>query len=108
MKKVFLFIIALMIFVTSCEPVVYNTFGCISVTVIDEIEGTPIQGVNLTLSPHGDSGYTGNDGYWAVCDLESNTYTITVTKDGYQTNRKTIKLDLGKDVDISLPMRKKN
>ena len=49
MKKTFLFIIALIAVVTSCEPVTYDTFCTISGTVIDLETGDPVISSSLTL-----------------------------------------------------------
>ena len=108
MKKTFLFIIALIAVVTSCEPVTYDTFCTISGTVIDLDTGDPIQQATVTLSPTGYDTYTGNDGYFEFIDLDARQYIVTVQKTGYVTNRKTVTTIAGGVVDVNLTLQKRN
>lgn len=108
MKKVVLFIIALIALTTSCEPVVYDTFCTISGTVIDLETGDPVQQATVTLSPTGYNTYTGDDGHFEFIDLDVKTYKLQVQKTGYVTNRKTVTTVAGGVVDVSLTLQKNN
>lgn len=100
----------LLCFTTSCEDdlVTYDTFGSISGTVIDLDSGDPIPQAMVTLSPSGMNTYTGNDGHFDFLDLDARQYTVTVQKTGYATNRKTVTILAGGNVDISLTLKKNN
>ena len=108
MKKTFLFIIALIAVVTSCEPVTYDTFCTISGTVIDLDTGDPVQQATVTLSPTGYNTYTGNDGHFEFIDLDARKYTVMVQKTGYVTNRKEVTPVAGAVANINLTLQKRN
>lgn len=95
---------------TSCDDglVDYEVFGTISGTVIDMESGDPVPQATVTLSPSGMNTYTGNDGHFEFLDLDASQYTVTVQKTGYQTNRKTVTIVAGGNVDVSLTLQKNN
>lgn len=105
MKKTFLFIIALIAVVTSCEPVTYDTFCTISGTVIDLETGDPVQQATVTITPIGYNTYTGSDGSFEFLDLDAGRYTIMVQKTGYVTNRKEVTAIAGSVVSIKLTLQ---
>ena len=108
MKKTFLFIIALIAVVTSCEHVTYDTFCAISGTVIDLQTGDPVQPPTVTITPIGYNTYTGSDGYFEFLDLDVKTYTLQVQKTGYVTNRKEVTPVAGAVANINLTLQKRN
>ena len=95
-------------FATSCSDdyVDYNVLGAISGTVIDLDTGDPISQATVTLSPSGMNTYTRDNGHFEFVDLDARQYTVTVQKTGYQTNRKTVTIIAGGNVDISLTLQK--
>ena len=108
MKKVFLFIIALIALATSCEPVTYDTFCRITGIVVDLETEEPIQGAEVRLSPGGDNTTTGSDGYFDFSGLETHQYTVWASKTGYYDNHKDITPVAGGIKDIRLTLKKKN
>jgi hypothetical protein len=58
------------------------TTGTITGTVTDA-NGTPIEGVNVTISGHSDT--TDGGGQYIIADVPAGTYTVTASKDGYET-----------------------
>lgn len=92
---------------TSCEPVIYDTFGGISGYVIETTTGEAVSNALVTLSPSGLNTYTGSDGFFQFSNLEAGQYTLTIQSTGYSTNRKTINIIAGSTVDVSLTLTKK-
>jgi hypothetical protein len=108
MKKTLLIIIALIALTTACNPVTYDTFCDITGIVVDLDSGDPIQGALVTLSPRGYNTYTGSDGYFEFLDLDVHQYTVSVSKTGYNANRKDITPVAGSVANIKLTLQKKN
>lgn len=96
-------------FSTSCtdDLIEYDTYCTISGTVIDVETGDPIPQATITLSPSGKNTYTGSDGHFEFVDLDARQYTITVQKNGYTTNRKTVTTIAGGTLDVSITLQKK-
>jgi len=70
-------------------------------TVTNADTGLPINGAHVTVGSK--STTTGTGGYYIITGLGSGTYTMTVTKDGYQT--KTLSVDVtfpASDVNVEL------
>jgi hypothetical protein len=58
------------------------TTGTVTGTVTDA-NGTPTEGVNVTISGHSD--ITDGNGQYTIADVPAGTYTVTASKDGYET-----------------------
>ena len=67
----------------------------------------PLPNAAVVLSPGGTSQMTGNDGRFEFTDLEIRQYTLTVQKEGYSTNRKTVNVIVGERVEANIPMSKR-
>lgn len=91
---------------TSCTHTEYDLFGNISGTVIDVDTGEPIQQATVTLSPTSKNTYTGLDGQFEFHELESQQYTVTVQKTGYQANRKLVNVNPSETTNVALVMKK--
>ncbi len=89
----------------SCSSSEYDFFTSIHGTVIDETTTVPVEGVLVSLSPGGLSKTTDAAGYFEFTDLESGQYTITVQKNGYQANRKTVNTVAGETSEISVTLK---
>lgn len=109
MKKIasLIFIMAALC-MSSCatdEPDVFTTiYGIVS----DAGTGEPIGSATVQLSPGGETKLTGTDGYFEFNDLTSQQYTITVQKDGYSSNRKSITAVAGEKNHVNITMTKHN
>jgi len=103
--KLSLFVIIVACFFVACKPESFDTFGNMSGTVIDVDSGEPISQATITLSPSSKNTYTGLDGQFEFLDLESQQYTVTVQKNGYETNRKIVNVVAGETVQVSLVMQ---
>ena len=107
MKKL-IFCLAVLAFFVSCEPAVSSSsFARITGQVIDIDTHDAIEGASVNLSPSGKSTFTGSDGYFDFSDLDVQQYTVTVSKTGYATNRKTVKPVAGEVENITVTLTKK-
>jgi hypothetical protein len=107
MKKL-IFCLAILAFFVSCEPAVSSSnFSRIVGQVIDLDTHDAIEGASVNLSPSGKSTFTGSDGYFDFSDLDVDQYTVTVQKNGYATNRKTVKPVAGETENITITLSKK-
>lgn len=105
MKKIlFLCLMALPLFITSCSKDEYESFGSLYGVVTDNNTGDPLGNVTVTLSPGGVSKLTGSNGLFEFEELTPQQYTITVQRTGYQTNRKTISAIVGEKVEANITM----
>lgn len=92
---------------TSCEPVVYDTFGGISGFVVDFETGDAVANANVTLSPGGLNTFSGEDGFFQFDNLESKQYTLTIQHLDYRTNRKIANVIPGEVVELTLTLTRK-
>ena len=90
----------------SCKPDVYDTFGEIYGVVTDMDTEEPVVNAIVVLSPGGSSLMTGADGRYEYKALEPQQYTITVQKNGYSTNRKSVTVVLGEKTEANISIRK--
>ncbi|MBD5389937.1 carboxypeptidase regulatory-like domain-containing protein [bacterium] len=91
----------------ACEPTEKTNYGAIYGIVSDVETGEQLPNAAVVLSPGGTSQMTGNDGRFEFNELEIRQYTITVQKDGYSTNRKTITAIVGESVEANIPLKKR-
>ena len=109
MKKfIFLCLMALPLFISSCSKDEYDSYGSLYGVVTDTQTGDALGNVTVTLSPGGISKLTGSNGLFEFIDLTPQQYTITVQKTGYQTNRKTISAVVGEKVEANISMTPQN
>ncbi|MFI3287254.1 MAG: carboxypeptidase regulatory-like domain-containing protein [Rikenellaceae bacterium] len=82
----------------------YSIYGGLYGTVIDAETGQPIQSANVVLSPTNVSTVTGSDGIFEFQNLESQQYSMTVTKSGYLFNSRQVTVLPGQNIsgDITL------
>ncbi|MBQ0016575.1 MAG: carboxypeptidase regulatory-like domain-containing protein [Bacteroidales bacterium] len=105
MKKI-LIMVALMALFVACDKVEFDNFSTISGTIVDAVDQSPIYDVAVTLSPSGKSTRTDGGGYFEFAELDEMQYTITATKSGYSTERRSITAIAGETSNIVIPMGK--
>lgn len=96
----------LLTFMFSCKPAAYDTFGSIYGVVTDMDTAGPVVNVIIVLSPGGASLMTDQNGRFEYRDLEPQQYTITVQKNGYSTNRKSVTVVPGEKTEANISIRK--
>ena len=107
MKKLLKLWLPVVLLATLCACKPEQEYGTIYGVVSDLETAEPLPNAAVVLSPGGTSQMTGNDGCFEFTDLEIRQYTITVQKDGYSTNRKTVNVIVGESVEANIPMSKR-
>lgn len=82
-----------------------SVFGGLYGTVVEENTGTSVHNVSITMSPVGYSTVTGTDGRYEFTSLESQQYTVTAYKSGYQSDSKTITVLPNQNISCDFIMR---
>ena len=90
----------------SCKPAAIDTFGEIYGVVTDMDTAEPVVNAIVVLSPGGTSLMTAEDGRYEYRYLEPQQYTITVQKNGYSTNRKSVTVVPGEKTEANISIRK--
>ena len=109
MRKLRIFALSLiMLSFVSCNPIEYDMFGTIEGTVLDYDTNQPLEYVSVQLSPGGKNMTTSSDGKFIFEELDANQYSLTVQKNGYETNMKTVKVIASETSSVTITMKKKN
>lgn len=69
--------------------------GRIEGEVRDAKTGDPVEGANVTTSPPTQSVLTGDDGTFEFTEVEASSYSVSVTKDGYQERSVSVQVQEG-------------
>lgn len=106
MKNIIILLSLFSMLLCGCSPDYDDTeaFGRIVGTISDYHTNIPIQNATITLSPLGFTTQSDVNGQYEFGRLDVQQYTLTVQKNGYQPNRKTILVYRGESqrVDIQL------
>lgn len=109
MKKIYLLgIVAILLSLTSCAKEEYDVFSSLYGVVSDTKTGELIPNATVVLSPGGETKITGSDGQFIFNEIDPQQYTITVQKEGYQTNRKSVTAIIGETIEINIPLTPQN
>lgn len=82
----------------------YEIYASIHGNVTDYTDGKPLENATVVLSPVGITKQTDATGYYQFENLEIQQYTITVQKNDYQPNRKTISGMSGEDLQVDIQL----
>ena len=82
----------------------YEIFGSIHGCVTDHTDGKPLENASILLTPSGVTKLTDATGFFKFENLDAQQYTLTVQKQGYQPNRKTITAVAGEDFQIDVQL----
>ena len=104
MKRLLLFIMVPLLFLTTCTEPVVDTFGNIAGTVTDSQTLAPLAGVSVKISPTGSSQVTGNNGSFQFDNLEVQEYTISFSKKGYHSHEEKVSVKPGLSSTIQVSM----
>ncbi|MDE7455087.1 MAG: carboxypeptidase regulatory-like domain-containing protein [Prevotella sp.] len=94
-KLLYLFIATAILGACSSDITEGAKFGSIVGSVSDRTTGEPVATVNVSIKPGGSSTVTGSDGTFTFRNLEPNSYTLTITKEGYKQNSSTMTVRVG-------------
>lgn len=106
MKKILAFVFLLSLI--SCNPIEYDIFGTIEGTVVDSETFEPIGYVSVDLSPGSKNVITSDDGKFVFDDLDAQQYSLSVHKNGYESNIRTVKVLSGETSEVMITIKKMN
>ena len=93
--------------VTGCgDEVSYDVFSTIRGAVYDASTGEPLPNAAVTLMPSNRTLQTGWDGTFAFEELDPGQYTLSVQKEGYYVDRKSVTAISGETVQTDILLRK--
>ena len=106
MKRVFLRYSILLpsLLAISCTKDIVDTTGNVVGVVSDSRSGTFLSGVSIALSPTGKTITTGVDGKYEFRDIESQEYSISASKSGYKSDKKTVFVQAGNDTSLDFQL----
>lgn len=70
----------------------------------DSRSGAFLSGVSVALTPTGKTYTTGVDGKYEFRDIESQEYSVSVTKSGYQSDKRTAFVQVGQDTNLDFQL----
>lgn len=88
----------------SCTKDIIDTTGNIVGVISDSRTGSFLSGVSVTTSPLGKTFTTGVDGKYEFRNLESQEYSISISKNGYNSDKKTVFVQVGEDTNLDFQM----
>jgi translation initiation factor 2 alpha subunit (eIF-2alpha) len=83
-------------------------FGTMEGTVLDIDTNKGIENVYVTLSPSNKNLMTDSDGKFTFSELDAKQYSVTVQKNDYETNIKTLNVISSETTKVIITMKKKN
>ena len=92
----------------SCQSPEYDNFGDIRGQVIHPDNSLGIPEALISLSPGGKTCLTDSNGSFGFEALEIQQYTLTVQKEGYETNRKSLNPVPGQSVECLILLSPRN
>lgn len=84
----------------SCTKDIVDTTGNLVGVISDSRTGSFLSGVSVSTSPLGKTFTTGVDGKYEFRNLESQEYSISVSKNGYNPDKKTVFVQVGEDTNL--------
>ena len=99
MKRLFSLLSVLFLF-AACSTYVPEFEGSVNGTVM--YKDQPLEGVEVVITPGGNSFVTKSDGTYTFENLTAETYTLTFKKKGYKTVTKNVKISAGLCVQVDV------
>ena len=92
-----------------CTPEV-EKLGTVYGTVTDFSSGEPIGNANVRLNPKGETTLTGSDGTFQFNDLPTGSYSLSLSKNGYEDldDDYVLKIENGNTVQRAVQMKKQS
>lgn len=90
--------------IISCTKDIVDTTGNLIGVISDSRSGAFLSGVSVALSPTGKTITTGIDGKYEFRDVESQEYSISVSKSGYKSDKKTAFVQAGNDTNLDFQL----
>lgn len=102
MKKFLMMLLCATLLWSCAEDAPENPVGKIVGSVSDYSVGDPISVVNVVLTPGNKSTVTGTDGTFSFENIAAGEYTITISKEGYKSTKKSVEVVTGKSTECHL------
>ena len=99
MKRLFSLLSVLFLF-AACSTYVPEFEGSVNGTAM--YKDQPLEGVEVVITPGGNSFVTKSDGTYTFENLTAETYTLTFKKKGYKTVTKNVKISAGLCVQVDV------
>lgn len=99
MKRLFSLLSVLFLF-AACSTYIPELEGSVNGTAM--YKDQPLEGVEVVITPGGNSFVTKSDGTYTFENLTAETYTLTFKKKGYKTVTKNVKISAGLCVQVDV------
>lgn len=90
--------------IVSCTKDIIDTTGNLVGVISDSRSGAFLSGVSVALTPTGKTYTTGVDGKYEFRDIESQEYSVSVSKSGYQSDKRTAFVQVGQDTNLDFQL----
>lgn len=104
MKNVIYGLALVGILLSACTKEIAETTGGIAGVVSDARSHEPLAGVSVSLSSVGRTVATGADGRYRFSGLDAQEYTVQVSGEGYQSDRKTVQVIPGETAALDFQL----
>lgn len=91
-------LLTLTVMLAGCEKEAPIELGTITGTVTDGITTEPLKGVVVSIAPTGKSMTTGSDGKFEFPEINDGQYTVSVSKENYKSDSKSVNVQSGTTV----------
>jgi len=98
-------LVAALLFGCKESTLLPERYGAIDGQVVDFSTGAPLANAAVTTSPPSSALVTDGNGRFRIDPLLVGNYTITVARDGYQTNTATVAVQDGQDTQATILLR---
>lgn len=88
----------------SCTKDVVDTTGNLVGIISDSRSGTFLSGVSVALTPTGKTYTTGLDGKYEFRNIESQEYSVSVSKSGYQSDKRATFVQASQDTNLDFQL----
>ena len=103
--RITLGVLVSLLFLNSCKnDYTLDVYGTISGQVTDFATGNPLASAQVTLVPGSNTVQTTADGVFFFSGLDEGQYTVSVQKEGYQSNRKNVNVLSGESTSVVITL----
>ena len=88
----------------SCAKDIIDTTGGLMGVISDSRSGQFLSGVSVVLSPTGKTYTTGADGKYEFQNVEAQEYSVTASKSGYLSDKKTVTVQAGNTANLDFQL----
>lgn len=97
-------LLLLSLLIVSCTKDIVDTTGNLVGVISDSRSGAFLSGVSVALTPTGKTYTTGTDGKYEFRDIESQEYSVSASKSGYKSDKRTAFVQVGKDTNLDFQL----